>query len=339
MAVAVKNSPETSAPRMVDRLPVSSLLGMLFVLGSLGVVFYGLPALWWSAVSPITGMLGSFFDVALFVVAMVGVGAGLAYLGTRLLGPQPAHGIRAGIFVAIAGVVGIGFLTWALGAILESLLTASWLHLGQAAQPIGLTLTVLGGLALCYLAARSFVRPEFERRLIRFEDQGWFSAKPYKKSQGLKVRRGTMLGILALAGAGIYTMISHNTLGTGANNHWTVRIPFTDVEATILPDIQYSLPLILTAASLWLTYRVVNYPTFADFLIATEAELNKVSWTSRRRLVQDTIVVLTTVILLTIFLFLVDVVWSQVLSSRYIGVLKVPDEQKNQQADERQQPW
>ena len=32
-----------------------------------------------------------------------------------------------------------------------------------------------------------------------------------------------------------------------------------------------------------------------DFLIATEAEMNKVSWTTRKRLVKDTIVVLVTV--------------------------------------------
>ena len=60
---------------------------------------------------------------------------------------------------------------------------------------------------------------------------------------------------------------------------------------------------------------------FADFLIATEAEINKVSWTSRQALIRDTIVVLTTLFLLTVFLFVVDLFWSSVLSSRYIGVL------------------
>ena len=51
---------------------------------------------------------------------------------------------------------------------------------------------------------------------------------------------------------------------------------------------------------LWRAWRgMVNFPAFADFLIATEAEMNKVSWTTRKRLVQDTIVVLTTVVLMT----------------------------------------
>jgi len=53
---------------------------------------------------------------------------------------------------------------------------------------------------------------------------------------------------------------------------------------TLLPALRYTLPLLLLAASIWLAWRVVNFPPFADFLIATEAELNKVSWTTRPRL-------------------------------------------------------
>ena len=34
----------------------------------------------------------------------------------------------------------------------------------------------------------------------------------------------------------------------------------------------------LLMAGLWIGYRVVNLPSFADFLIAVEAEMNKVSW-------------------------------------------------------------
>ena len=42
----------------------------------------------------------------------------------------------------------------------------------------------------------------------------------------------------------------------------------------LLPHVMYTLPLLLTLAALWLSYRVVSVPVFADFLIATEAELN-----------------------------------------------------------------
>src|SRR5207248_2889718 len=50
---------------------------------------------------------------------------------------------------------------------------------------------------------------------------------------------------------------------------------------TLLPSVQFTVPLLLLAAGMWLAWRVVNLPMFADFLIATEAELNKVSWTTR----------------------------------------------------------
>jgi preprotein translocase subunit SecE len=99
-------------------------------------------------------------------------------------------------------------------------------------------------------------------------------------------------------------------------------LPFTNGQSiTLLPSVRFSLPLLLAFLSFWLAYRVVNYPAFADFLIATEAELNKVSWTTRKRLIQDTIVVLVTVVLLTVFLFVVDQIWAWILTQ--IGVIQI----------------
>jgi len=93
-------------------------------------------------------------------------------------------------------------------------------------------------------------------------------------------------------------------------------------QLTLLPQLRFTLPLLLLALTFWLAWRLVNFPTFADFLIATEAELNKVSWTTRKRLVQDTIVVLVTVFMMTAFLFVADIVWSKLLQG--IGVLQPP---------------
>lgn len=94
---------------------------------------------------------------------------------------------------------------------------------------------------------------------------------------------------------------------------------------TLLPSVRYTLPLLLLAGSIWLAWRIVNLPTFADFLIATESEMNKVSWTTRHRLFQDTIVVLVTMVLMAVFLFVVDIAWARLLSSGPVGVLKKPD--------------
>ena len=63
-----------------------------------------------------------------------------------------------------------------------------------------------------------------------------------------------------------------------------------------------------------------SIPPFVEFLIATEAEMNKVSWTSRDDLYRATTVVLATVVLMAVFLFGVDWLWSNLL--QLIGVLK-----------------
>ena len=93
---------------------------------------------------------------------------------------------------------------------------------------------------------------------------------------------------------------------------------------TLVPAVRFVMPLVLGALALWFSWRLVNLPPFADFLIATEAELNKVSWTPRRRLVQDTIVVLVTTLLITFFLLFADLIWSQLLTR--VGVLRAPKE-------------
>ena len=82
----------------------------------------------------------------------------------------------------------------------------------------------------------------------------------------------------------------------------------------------------------------MNVPTFADFLIATEAEMNKVSWTTRKRLMQDTIVVLVTVFLFTMFLFVVDIIWIKVLSAPYIQVLLI-DPKAREKAQQETAKW
>src|SRR5262249_60407947 len=103
---------------------------------------------------------------------------------------------------------------------------------------------------------------------------------------------------------------------------------------TLLPAVKYTLPLVLLGLTIWLAWRIVNLPTFGDFLIATEAEMNKVSWTTRARLWQDTVVVLVTTILLALFLFVVDIAWAQILSFKPIGVLqKAAETDKKTEAD------
>ena len=71
---------------------------------------------------------------------------------------------------------------------------------------------------------------------------------------------------------------------------------------------------------LWLSYRVVNYPKFADFLIAVEAEINKVSWPTRGELIRSSLVVLFVILALAAILFGFDLIWKAFFT--WLGVLK-----------------
>jgi preprotein translocase subunit SecE len=86
------------------------------------------------------------------------------------------------------------------------------------------------------------------------------------------------------------------------------------------PAWRFGIPALFAAVLGWIVFRIVHFPPFAEFLIATEAEMNKVSWTSKDDLVRATTVVLTTVVLMAVFLFLVDTLWTFIL--RMIGVLQ-----------------
>ncbi|MDA1051767.1 MAG: preprotein translocase subunit SecE [Planctomycetota bacterium] len=84
---------------------------------------------------------------------------------------------------------------------------------------------------------------------------------------------------------------------------------------------QYVGPLALLVVGFWAGYRAVNFPKFADFLIAVEAEMNKVSWPSRGELIRSSVVVIFVIFMLAIVLFGYDVLW-QYLFKNVLGVLK-----------------
>src|SRR5450432_1639255 len=62
--------------------------------------------------------------------------------------------------------------------------------------------------------------------------------------------------------------------------------------------------LLLGGLLLW---RIINKPTNADFLIATDSEMKKVNWTSRKELIGSTKVVVFFMIIIAVMLFLVDI--------------------------------
>jgi preprotein translocase subunit SecE len=58
----------------------------------------------------------------------------------------------------------------------------------------------------------------------------------------------------------------------------------------------------------------VNLPKFADFLIAVEAEMTKVSWPTRAELIRGSVVVIVTLVFLAAMLTIYDLIWQFLLS-------------------------
>jgi preprotein translocase SecE subunit len=300
MATAVQTSSETrTSPR--TRLALASLFGALFVIAGVVAAAYAVPRF----LEPVLAPLGGSASFALRVVAQLAVVAAFVWLGSRLSGANPPRGVRGGIFLVISGIITIFFLTRAVGLNLEHL------SLGRV-----ITGAVLIGLLVLFY--RFLVSPRAERWMVGLEHQGWFHTFSYKKTQGVRARRYTMIGLLLVGWTGVWSANRDQTFGAGS---WTLQMPFEWPSITPLTDLEYAVPLLLAVLVFWVAWRAVNMPTFADFLIATEAEMNKVSWSSRRRLVQDTIVVLVTCFLLTLFLLVVDLFWGWLLSHRWIAVL------------------
>ena len=70
--------------------------------------------------------------------------------------------------------------------------------------------------------------------------------------------------------------------------------------------LKYYVPLALLAIGLWASFRVVQMPAFADFLISVEGEMNKVSWPSRSDLFRASLVVILVIFFLAALLFVYD---------------------------------
>ena len=137
-----------------------------------------------------------------------------------------------------------------------------------------------------------------------------FSFEMYKRTQGRLLRSLTASGVGLMLAWGLYSLA-------------------TQLKAANEPhSIAYGVPVGLAVVFAWMLFRTYNWTRFADFLIATEAEMTKVSWSSKSELKRATAVVLITLFLLAGFLFSVDMVWSWFLER--IGVLKVAKKKPEQ---------
>jgi preprotein translocase subunit SecE len=123
----------------------------------------------------------------------------------------------------------------------------------------------------------------------------------YKQKQGRIVRQLTCLAIWLscwLGGWQLYeAMGAWGTPGSASQNlnFWQTW--------------RFWVPVSLVALGMWFGYRLVNWPRFADFLIAVEAEMSKVSWPTKTELYRASMVVIFTMAFLAILLFCYDAFW------------------------------
>ncbi len=129
------------------------------------------------------------------------------------------------------------------------------------------------------------------------------SASLYKRNQG-RVTRQVTFGAIALAWClGVWrlwqvlpawTMASGSTAGPAATDLGLVR---------------FAIPLAIAAAGIWLAYRLVNLPRFAEFLIGVESEMAKVSWPSLGEVARSSLVVIIMIFALAFILAAYDLFW------------------------------
>ena len=124
------------------------------------------------------------------------------------------------------------------------------------------------------------------------------SAELYKPSQGRITRQATFAALAATILLGVWSL--HRFLEVDINK-------------------RYIIDAVIVVVGLWASFRLVNMPRFADFLISVEIEMTKVSWPTRTDLVRTSGVVMVTIFGLATVLFLYDIVWQNLL--RWIGVI------------------
>jgi len=116
--------------------------------------------------------------------------------------------------------------------------------------------------------------------------KGFFTI--YKPGQGKWVRWGTVVAVGVVTFGAAVTVARWELANAG------------DVNRAIGGAVVVLLGALL---AFWL----VNSPKMAEFLIATESEMRKVSWPSRREVANSTKVVILLTFILGILLFMVDI--------------------------------
>jgi len=133
------------------------------------------------------------------------------------------------------------------------------------------------------------------------------SWKIYKSGQGYYTRLISAVTAGVVVAIGCYQL--YKKLGA-------VDIASANVRLIV----QLLVPLTIFSGFSWLIYWLVNKPVIADFMIAAEGEMKKVSWSSRKEIAVSTTVVIFVVIAMSVLMAVTDVVFFRFFEA--IGILQ-----------------
>jgi len=123
----------------------------------------------------------------------------------------------------------------------------------------------------------------------------------FKRGQGKYTRLCTAFGGAMIVGLGCFQLYK--------------KLQATDLGLWLETMIPAGLFVVLGLFIFWL----VNRPSIADFMIAAEGELKKVSWSSRKEIAVSTFIVIAVVIIMAVLLGVADVGF-EVFFEEVIGI-------------------
>ena len=129
----------------------------------------------------------------------------------------------------------------------------------------------------------------------------------YKRNQG-RITRQVTFAVLALTVAtGVWRLAQLLPVwfaGAGEG-----LMPSAGMASGDLGVLRFLVPGLLLVAGVWLAFRVVNTPRFADFLISVETEMTKVSWPTFDEVVRSSAVIIFLIFALAAILAAYDLFW------------------------------
>jgi preprotein translocase SecE subunit len=128
---------------------------------------------------------------------------------------------------------------------------------------------------------------------------GFFSL--YKPGQGYWTRMGTAAAAAALIA--LLARFIYKSLEARTKLDWVVK---NGLESPGFPTIKLIITGIFVAVTAGICWFYLNKPRVVDFFIATESEMKKVNWTSRKEIIGSTKVVIIFMFMIAFFLFFVD---------------------------------